>query len=257
MADEILRERRGHIEIVTINRPEARNSVNAAVSTGMAETMEALGEDPDCWVVVLTGSGDKAFCAGMDLKAFAAGEGPAILGAPGGFAGLVRRDFPKPLIAAVNGAALAGGFEIMLSCDLAIAAASATFGIPEATRGLIAGAGGLIRLPKRLPLAVALQLAMTGEMIDAEWALELGLVNKIVPAPDVLSEAVALAERIAANAPLAVRWSKKVMKRAAELPESEGWAVNDEAVGIVFSSADAMEGPIAFAEKRPPNWQGK
>jgi enoyl-CoA hydratase/carnithine racemase len=257
MADEVLRERRGHIEIVTINRPEARNSINAAVSHALAETADALVEDPDCWVVVLTGSGDKAFCAGMDLKAFAGGEGPEILGAPGGFAGLVRRDFPKPLIAAVNGAALAGGFEIMLSCDMAVAAEGAVFGIPEVTRGLIAGAGGLIRLPKRLPLAVALELALTGQMVDAARALELGLVNNVVPAADVLDEAMALAERIAANAPLAVRWSKKVMKRAADLPEAEGWKVSDEGVGIVFESADALEGSVAFAEKRPPNWQGK
>ncbi len=141
MADEILRERHNHVEIVTINRPEARNAVNAAVASAMAETMEALAEDTDCWVVVLTGSGDKAFSSGMDLKAFAAGEGPAITGAPGGFAGLARRNFPKPLVAAVNGAALAGGFEIMLSCDLAVAAETAIFGLPEATRGLIAGAG--------------------------------------------------------------------------------------------------------------------
>jgi enoyl-CoA hydratase len=138
-----------------------------------------------------------------------------------------------------------------------VAAEHATFGIPEAKRGLIAGAGGLIRMPKRLPMAVALELAMTGDPIDAERAYALGLVNKVVPGDAVLAEAVALAERIAANAPLAVRHSKDVMKRAAEVPESEGWAINADAVRIVFSSADAMEGPVAFAEKRAPNWQGK
>jgi enoyl-CoA hydratase len=257
MADEVLRERRGHVEILTINRPEARNAINGGVSRAMSSIMDELGDDDDCWVVVVTGSGEKAFSAGMDLKAFSSGEGGDIIGASGGFAGLTMRDFPKPIIAAVNGSALAGGFEIMLSCDLVVAAEHATFGIPEAKRGLIAGAGGLIRMPKRLPMAVALELAMTGDPIDATRAAALGLVNKVVPAASLLDEAVALAERIAANAPLAVRYSKSVMKRAAEVPESEGWKINQEAVGIVFSSADAMEGPVAFAEKRPPNWQGK
>jgi enoyl-CoA hydratase/carnithine racemase len=257
MADQVLRERRGNVEIVTINRPEARNAINGGVSKAMSQIMDELADDPDCWVVIVTGSGEKAFSAGMDLKAFSSGEGGDIIGASGGFAGLTQRDFPKPIIAAVNGSALAGGFEIMLSCDLVVAAAHATFGIPEAKRGLIAGAGGLIRMPKRLPMAVALELAMTGDPIDAERAMALGLVNKVVPAESLLSEALELADRIAANAPLAVRYSKSVMKRAAELPESEGWAINAEAVGVVFSSADAMEGPIAFAEKRPPNWQGK
>jgi enoyl-CoA hydratase len=257
MADEVLRERRGNVEILTINRPEARNAINGAVTNAMSAALDELTADPDCWVVVITGSGDKAFSAGMDLKAFASGEGGAIMGAAGGFAGVTRRDFPKPLIAAVNGSALAGGFEIMLSCDLVVAADHATFGIPEAKRGLIAGAGGLIRMPKRLPMAVALELAMTGDAIDAERAQALGLVNKVVPAAALLTEALDLAQRIAANAPLAVRYSKSVMKRAADVPEAEGWAVNAEAVGVVFTSADAMEGPVAFAEKRAPNWQGK
>jgi enoyl-CoA hydratase/carnithine racemase len=257
MADEVLRERRGHVEILTINRPEARNAINGAVSGAMGSAMDELEEDPACWVVVITGSGDRAFCAGMDLKAFAQGDGAGITLANGGFAGLARRDFPKPIIAAVNGAALAGGFEIMLSCDLVVAAEHATFGIPEAKRGLIAGAGGLVRMPKRLPMAVALEMAMTGDPINAERALALGLVNAVVPSASLLHEALALADRIAANAPLAVRYSKSVMKRAAEVPESEGWTINGEAAGVVFTSADALEGSVAFAEKRPPNWQGK
>jgi enoyl-CoA hydratase len=257
MADEVLRERQGHVEILTINRPEARNAINGAVSQAMSTALDELTEDPDCWVVVITGSGDKAFSAGMDLKAFSSGEGGGILGASGGFGGITQRVFPKPIIAAVNGSALAGGFEIMLSCDLVVAAEHATFGIPEAKRGLIAGAGGLIRMPKRLPIAVALELAMTGDSISAARAFELGLVNRVVPADVVLEEAISLADRIAANAPLAVRYSKSVMKQAAEVSEAEGWKLNAEAVGVVFSSADAMEGPIAFAEKRPPNWQGK
>ena len=257
MADEVLRERRGNVEVLTINRPEARNAINGAVSKAMSATMDELAADDTCWVVVVTGSGDKAFSAGMDLKAFSSGEGGDIIGASGGFGGLTQREFPKPIIAAVNGSALAGGFEIMLSCDLVVAAEHATFGIPEAKRGLIAGAGGLIRMPKRLPRAIALELAMTGDPIDAERAYALGLVNKVVPADQLMTEAIALAERVAANAPLAVRYSKSVMKRAADVPEAEGWSINGEAVGVVFSSADAMEGPIAFAEKRAPKWQGK
>jgi enoyl-CoA hydratase/carnithine racemase len=179
------------------------------------------------------------------------------MGARGGFAGLTERSFEKPIIAAVNGSALAGGLEIMLSCDLVVAVEHALFGIPEAKRGLIAGAGGLLRLPKRIPMAVALELAMTGDPIDARRAATLGLVNKVVPSDSLLSETLALAERIAANAPLAVRYSKSVMQRAAEVPEAEGWKINQEAVGVVFSSADAREGPAAFAEKREPRWQGK
>ncbi len=174
MADEVLRERRGHVEILTINRPEARNAINGAVSRAMTSAMDELADDADCWVVILTGSGDKAFCAGMDLKAFSSGEGKDIMGASGGFGGLTERDFDKPLIAAVNGSALAGGLEIMLSCDLVVAADHAKFGIPEAKRGLIAGAGGLLRLPKRLPLAVAYELAMTGDPMDAARALRVG-----------------------------------------------------------------------------------
>jgi enoyl-CoA hydratase/carnithine racemase len=251
------RERRGQVEILTINRPEARNAINGVVSTEMAVALDELETDAACAVVIVTGAGDKAFSAGMDLKAFASGEGGAIMGGTGGFGGITQREFPKPIIAAVNGAALAGGCEIMLSCDLVVAAEHATFGIPEAKRGLVAGAGGLIRLPKRLPLAIALELGLTGESIDANRALQLGLINRVVPAASLMDEALALAETIAANAPLAVRWTKRTMVHAAAVSEEEGWKLNAEAVGAVFSSADAMEGPVAFAEKRKPNWQGK
>lgn len=251
------RERRGNVEILTINRPEARNAINAEVSAQMAGALQELQDDRSCAVVVLTGAGDKAFSAGMDLKAFAAGEGAGIMSADGGFAGIAERDFPKPLIAAVNGSCLAGGCEIMLSCDLVVAADHAVFGIPEAKRGLVAGAGGLFRLPRRLPLAIALELALTGDPIDAQRAWQLGLVNRVVPADRLLDEAVALAAAVAANAPLAVRWSKKVIKEALALDEQAAWKLNAEAVGAVFGSADAMEGPVAFAEKRPPVWQGK
>jgi enoyl-CoA hydratase/carnithine racemase len=254
---ELLRERRGHVEILTINRPEARNAINGAVSRGFVAAFDDLEADEDCWVVIVTGAGDKAFSAGMDLKAFAAGEVGDIMGSKGGFAGIAQRDFPKPIIAAVNGSALAGGCEIMLACDLVVAVQEAKFGIPEVKRGLIAGGGGLIRLPKRLPAAIALELALTGDPIDADRALALGLINRVVPADQLMVAALALAETIADNAPLAVRASKRVMKQAAEVPEAEGWAINSQAVPEVFGSADAMEGPVAFAEKRKPKWTGK
>ncbi len=257
MADELLSDRRGHVEILTINRPEARNAINGAVSRAVGTALDELAGDPEAWVVVLTGSGDKAFSAGMDLKAFAAGEGAAIIDAPGGFGGIAKRAFPKPLIAALNGSALAGGCEIMLCCDLVVAADHALIGIPEVQRGLMAGAGGLIRLPRRLPSAVAMELALTGDPIDARRALELGLVNRVVPGARLLEETLVLAERIAANAPLAVRHSKEVVRRAGELPEEQAWPVNDAAVREVFASQDAMEGPVAFAEKRPPRWTGR
>jgi enoyl-CoA hydratase len=256
MNDLVLLERRGSTALLTLNRPDARNAISPEVSQTMAGLLDEIEADPALRAVVLTGAGE-VFSAGADLKVVAQGRGMEIARGKGGFAGITTRNFPKPLIAAVNGPALAGGFEIVLSCDLVVAADSSRFGIPETQRGLMAAAGGLIRLPKRVSLAIALELAMTGDPIDAERAFALGLVNKVVPAGQLMSEAVGLAERIAANAPLAVRYSKSVMKRAAEVPESEGWAINGEAVGVVFSSADAMEGPIAFAEKRAPNWQGK
>ena len=251
MADEVLRERRGHVDILTINRPEARNAINGAVSAAMAGFMEELATDPECWVVVITGSGDKAFSAGMDLKAFSSGEGGAIMSASGGFAGLTQRDFPKPIIAAVNGSCLAGGFEIMLSCDLVVAANHATFGIPEAKRGLVAGAGGLIRMPKRLPLAVALELAMTGDPIDAQRAHALGLVNRVVPGPSLLGDALDLAQRIAERpARRPVVQERHEAGRRGPRERGVGHQRRGRARGVLL--ADAMEGPIAFAEKRPP-----
>jgi enoyl-CoA hydratase len=254
MADEVLRERRGHVEILTINRPEARNAINRATAIALGDALDDCERDDDVWVVVLTASGDKAFSAGMDLKAFAAGEFPIT---DKGFGGITQRDFPKPLIAAANGSALAGGFEILISCDMVVAADHAKFGIPEAARGLIAGGGGLIRLPNLVPLAVAYEMALTAEPIDAQRAYELGLVNRVVPGDQVLDEALALAERIAKNAPLAVRVSKDVMKKSRELSEEESWSLNNDSFGLIGRSADALEGAIAFAEKRAPNWQGK
>ena len=251
----VLRERRGHVEIITINRPEARNAIDYETSAALADAFDDVEADDDVWAVVLTGAGDKAFCAGMDLKAFAGGGGN-VMGVSGGFGGIATRDFPKPLIAACNGHALAGGFEIMLACDLVVAAEHATFGIPEVKRGLVAGAGGAIRLAKRISLARALELGMTGDAFDAHAAHQLGLVNRVVPGADVLDTAVALAERICEAAPLAVRATKKVIKASLEVPESEAWGIQAEATAQVFRSPDAIEGATAFAEKRKPSWTG-
>lgn len=254
MADEILRERRGHVEILTINRPEARNAINRATAIALGAALDDCASDGDVWVVILTAAGDKAFSAGMDLKAFAAGEFPVT---DDGFGGITERDFAKPLIAAANGSALAGGFEIMISCDMVVAADHAKFGIPEASRGLVAGGGGLIRLPKLIPLAVAYEMALTADPIDAHRAYELGLVNRVVPGDQVLDTAIALAERIATNAPLAVRTSKDVMRKAREVSEQEAWSLNTAAFSMIGRSADALEGAVAFAEKRAPQWSGQ
>ena len=253
MADEVLRERRGAVEILTLNRPDARNAINLATALALSAALDDCEHDTEVLAVVLTGAGDKAFSAGMDLKAFANGEFPIT---DQGFGGLTKRLFTKPLIAAANGAALAGGFEMMISCDLVVAASHATFGVPEAQRGLIAGAGGLIRLATRIPRAVAFEMALTADPISATRAYELGLVNRVVDGSEVLDVAVALGERIARNAPLAVRTSKDVMRRSFDLTEAEAWVVNDEAFAFIGRSADAMEGAVAFAEKRAPQWRG-
>jgi enoyl-CoA hydratase len=247
-------ERRDHIALVTLNRPEARNAVSPEVSQTMAALLDEIEADDALRAVVLTGRGD-VFSAGADLKVVAQGKANDIARGKGGFAGVVTRDFPKPLIAAVNGPALAGGFEIVLSCDLVVAADTARFGIPEVKRGLMAAAGGLIRLPKRVPLAIALELAMTGDPIDAQRALQLGLVNRVVGADQVVDEAIALAERIGENSPIAVRNSRRLVREAAELSEEEGWKRTIELMMPVFETGDSIEGATAFAEKRPPVWR--
>jgi len=247
-------ERRKNLALVTLNRPEARNAISPEVSETMATILDEVESDPALRAVVLTGRGE-VFSAGADLKVVAQGKANDIARGKGGFAGIVTRDFPKPIIAAVNGPALAGGFEIVLSCDLVVAADTARFGIPEVKRGLMAAAGGLFRLPKRVPLAVALELAMTGDPIDAARALQLGLVNRVVPAERVVDEAIALADRIGENSPIAVRNSRRLVREAAELSEAEGWARTLELMMPVFESGDAIEGATAFAEKRPPVWR--
>ena len=252
----VVRERHGRVELVRLNREAARNAIDGPTTKAMDAAFDELTEDPEIWAVVLTGTGDRAFCAGLDLKAFASGQMADIMGSKNGFAGIGARKFPKPLIAAVNGAALAGGCEIVLSCDLVVAAEHATFGIPEVKRGLVAAGGGLIRLERLIPRNIAVELALTGEPVDAARARDLGLVNRVVPASDVVAEALALAEKICANAPLAVRTSKEIMRRARDLSEEDAWKMNNQLTMPIFSSHDAMEGAVAFAEKRPPNWQG-
>jgi enoyl-CoA hydratase len=240
--------------VVTIDRPEARNAVNSAVAEGIAAAMERLDAEPGLRVGVLTGAGG-TFCAGMDLKAFVRGERPVIAGR--GFAGLVEEGPDKPLIAAVEGYALAGGFEIVLACDLVVAAEDATFGIPEVRRGLVAAGGGLLRLPRRIPYHQAMELALLGNHIPATRARELGLVNRLVPTGTALEAALALAAEITANGPLAVAVSKKIVQGALAWPEDELWSRQGELAGPVSGSADAREGATAFAEKRPPRWTGQ
>ncbi len=257
----VLTELRDHVLVVTLNRPEARNAVDAALTQGLGDALERAEHDREIRVVVLTGAGDKTFCAGADLKAISRGEA---LNPPGteawGFAGFVTHPISKPVIAAVNATALGGGTELVLACDLAVAAESAHFGLPEVRRGLMAAAGGLIRLPEQLPRKVAMHLLLTGESIDAATALRWGLVNEVVPDGQVLAAALDLAELIAANAPLSVQASKRIALgiRGAEVPaEREAWQANNDEMIALMGSEDAIEGPTAFAEKRPPVWKAR
>ncbi len=248
-------EKRDRVAIVTLNRPEARNAVNGDLAHAMEATLDELEEDDAITVLIITGAGS-TFCAGADLKKVAKGKGGELATKKGGFGGIVTRSFSKPLIAAVNGPALAGGFEIVLSCDLVVAAEHARFGLPEVKRGLFAAAGGLIRLPKRVPLALATELAITGDPIDADRALQLGLVNRVVPGEDVIDAALALAARISVNGPLAVRNTLKMVREATDLTEEQAWPRNYELALEVFASKDSIEGATAFAEKREPHWTG-
>jgi enoyl-CoA hydratase len=249
---EVLVEQRDRILIITINRPKAKNAVNSAVAHGLADAMDKLDSDPGLSVGIVTGAGG-SFCAGMDLKAFARGEVPIVEGRGMGF---TERGPDKPLIAAVEGYALAGGTELALATDLIVASKDASFGIPEVKRGLVAGGGGLLRLPERIPPAIAMELALTGESFTAERAHALGMVNVLAEPGGALDAAIELAERITANGPLAVAATKRI------IVESRGWtpdtrfAEQNTILMPVFSSNDAKEGAIAFAEKRPARWTG-
>lgn len=248
--ESVLVEKRGRILIVTINRPKAKNAIDATVSHALADAMDQLDGDPELSVGIITGAGG-SFCAGMDLKAFARGENVAVEGRGLGF---TERPPVKPLIAAVEGYALAGGTEVALATDLIVAAEDSAFGIPEVKRGLVAGGGGLFRLPLRIPSAVAMELALTGDNLPAPRAHELGMVNVLAAPGKALDAAIDLAERITANGPLAVAATKKVMIESREWSEAERWTRQFEIIGPVFESNDAKEGAIAFAEKRAPEW---
>ncbi len=254
MSDEVLAEVDDGIAVITINRPQARNAVNGAVARGIAAAVEEFDASADVRVLVLTGAGG-SFCAGMDLKGFLAGDAPT---APGrGFGGIAERPPVKPVIAAVEGYALAGGFELALACDLIVASQDAKFGLPEVRRGLVAGAGGLLRLPRRIPYHLAMEVALTGEHFPAERLHQAGLVSRLVPAGQALAAARDLAARVALGAPLALAATKRVIVESSDWENGEAFARQGEIISPVFSSADAMEGAIAFAEKRPPAWRGE
>jgi len=253
MADELLTEVRGRTLIITLNRPDAMNAFNKALAEQLAAACDRLDEDSELSVGVLTGNG-RGFSAGMDLKAFLSGGMPNI--GDRGFAGLTERGPKKPIIAAVEGFALAGGLEVALACDIIVAGKGAKFGIPEAGVGLFAGAGGPLRLPRALPYGLAMKLALTARPIDAEVAHQYGLVTDLAEKGGALEMALELAEQIARNAPLALIASKALVREQQGRTESEFFALNQEHIDGVFKSNDAVEGPTAFAEKRPPNWTG-
>src|SRR5215212_4168885 len=250
----LLTERRDRVLLITLNRPDARNAVNLAMAEAMAAAMDELDATDELSVGVIAGEG-KGFSSGMDLKAFATGERP--WAGDRGFAGIVQKPSEKPLIAAVEGFAVAGGLEIALACDLIVAARGARLGIPEARRGLVAAGGALRQLPRRLPAAIAMELALTGETITAERAAELGLVNRLVDPGKALDAALELAGRVAENAPLALRASKTILRQQWSWDDQTFWREQGEIVGPVFASEDAIEGATAFGEKRAPNWRGR
>ncbi|MCL6600181.1 MAG: crotonase/enoyl-CoA hydratase family protein [Alicyclobacillus macrosporangiidus] len=259
--ETVLFERQGHVAVITMNRPESLNAVNSTMWRELGEALEAFSQENDLWVGVLTGAGEKAFCAGADLKEVAAGGFKLTEQMrQWGFAGIVRHHVPKPLIAAVNGYALGGGTEIALACDLVVASEEAVFGLPEVKRGIVAGGGGLLRLPRQVPVKIAMYAILTGEPLSAEEAARWGLVNQVVPKGQVRDAALAIAHKIAENAPVAVRVSKEGVYRSLDTSldfPADAWVINEELIMRVMASEDAKEGPRAFAERRKPVWKGR
>ncbi|MFV2176507.1 crotonase/enoyl-CoA hydratase family protein [Actinomadura sp. LOL_016] len=254
MSDAVLTEEDGAVLTITINRPEAKNAVNSEVAQGIAAAMEELDTRKDLSIGILTGAGG-TFCAGMDLKGFLTGDNPIVEGR--GFAGIVERPSTKPLIAAVEGYALAGGCEVALACDMVVAARDARFGLPEPKRGLVAAGGGLLRLPQRIPFHIAMEMALTGDKYAAERMAELGFVNRLTEPGGALAAAKELGLKVGENAPLALAATKKIIVESPDWSDAETWRKQQEITLPVFTSKDAQEGPAAFAEKRKPNWKGE
>ena len=250
----VITERRGNVLVITLNRPEVRNAVNAALAEGVGSALDELDSDDELRLGILTGTGG-FFCAGMDLGAFVKGESPYYEGR--GFAGIAERASEKPLIAAIEGFAVAGGLEIALSCDLIVAAKGAKMGIPEAKRSLVAAAGALLRLPKRMPYHAVMELALSGDPWPAERFHELGVVNRLVEPGAALDEALAMGEALSANGPLALMASKKVLQEQFDWSAEDMWQKQADIVGPVMTSEDAKEGATAFKEKRDPVWKGR
>ena len=254
--DTVLTEDRGQVRVLTLNRPRVLNAISPQLARELGAALAGIDDDPDIQVAILTGAGDRAFCAGADLKAMR-GTGPAMGEEAGVIATTLRFRPAKPVIAAVNGLAYGGGLELVLACDLAVCSEQALFALPEVKRGVLATGGGLVRLPHVIGPQRALQMTLTGEPVDAVTALSWGLVNSVVPADSVLEHTMSLARVIAGNAPLAVAASKRVITEGARLAEDDAWTLNEAAFQRIKDSADALEGPRAFAEKRPPQWQGR
>ncbi|WP_312871715.1 crotonase/enoyl-CoA hydratase family protein [Amycolatopsis acididurans] len=250
----MLTEQVDGVQVVTIDRPEAKNAINTATAEAIAAAMDELDNRDDLVAGVITGGGG-TFCAGMDLKAFLQGEKPIVPGR--GFAGIVQQPPAKPLVAAVEGYAIAGGFEIVLACDLIVAARNAKFGLPEVKRGLVAAGGGLLRLPERVPYHLAVEWSLTGELVDASLAHEVHLVNRLTEPGKALETALELARSIARNGPLAVRATKEILGAARDWPSNEAFQRQHKIVDPVRSSEDAREGALAFKEKRAPVWKGR
>ena len=253
MSEEVLVERRGAVQVIIINRPEARNALNGAVAAGIRDAVDELDAADELRVGVLTGAGG-TFSSGMDLKAFLRGESPSFPGR--GLCGITQTPPRKPLIGAPEGWALAGGFELLLACDLVIAGTSARFGVPEVKRSLVAGAGGALLLGQRIPRALALEMLLTGDPINAVRAAEIGLVNRVVDDGKALDAAIEMAERIAANGPLALIATKEIAHRGGDWTADQRWDEAARLMAPVFTSQDAQEGARAFAEKRAPVWKG-